>query len=99
MDIAMILKKVHAGQYGTLEECMADMRLMWSNACIFNKPNSQVGTGRGASVQHTRIFRYTSVFLLLCVCVCVCVCVFHVVCLYVTAWDWLSLFARFSACL
>ena len=34
--------KVHAEQYGTLEECFQDFVLMFDNACKYNDPDSQV---------------------------------------------------------
>ena len=34
--------KVHAEQYGSLEECFQDFVLMFDNACKYNDPDSQV---------------------------------------------------------
>ncbi|XP_046839607.1 protein polybromo-1-like isoform X2 [Xenia sp. Carnegie-2017] len=42
IDMMKISSKVHAEQYGTLEECFQDFVLMFDNACKYNDPDSQV---------------------------------------------------------
>ncbi len=42
MDISTVQKKLESGQYSALEEFMVDLRLIFSNAKIYNRKGDTV---------------------------------------------------------
>ena len=42
IDLEKIGQKVRTSQYDNMEELLADMVLMFDNACRYNEPDSQI---------------------------------------------------------
>lgn len=42
MDLSTVRKKVKAGKYQTMEECLADLQLIWDNCRLYNMHDSLI---------------------------------------------------------
>ena len=41
-DLGMIKEKLELSRYETIDDCVADIRLVWSNCMIYNRDGSEV---------------------------------------------------------
>lgn len=44
MDLGTVTTKLESGEYSTVEKFVADVRLVWRNAMVYNQPGSQIYT-------------------------------------------------------
>ena len=42
MDLATVLTNINEGKYKTVEECLSDIQLIWSNCKTYNMPESDI---------------------------------------------------------
>ena len=58
IDLEKIGQKVKASNYENLEELLADIVLMFDNACRFNEPDSQIYKVRYDNLSHSSIYLF-----------------------------------------